>query len=158
MKKVFLSVLTFIGLTAAVNAQDISNNAIGLRLGYNDDYGGELSYQRSLSQNNRLELDLGWRNSKSIHAFKLAGIYQWVWQIEDRLNWYAGVGGGMGSWNNSLDNSGTFIFVAGDIGIEYNLNEAPIQLSLDVRPELGGNGYFKNNYGSDIAIGIRYQF
>ena len=156
MKKVLLSVLTFIGLTAAVNAQDISDNAIGLRLGgFNDNYGGELSYQRGLSQNNRLELDLGWRNSNSIQM--LTGIYQWVWQIEDRLNWYAGVGGGMGSWNNSLDNSGTFIFVAGDIGIEYILNEAPIQLSLDVRPELG-NDYYKNDYGYDIAIGIRYQF
>jgi len=156
MKKVLLSVLTFIGLTAAVNAQDISDNAIGLRLGgFFDNYGGELSYQRGLSQNNRLELDLGWRNNNSIQM--LTGIYQWVWQIEDRLNWYAGVGGGMGSWNNSLDNSGTFIFVAGDIGIEYILNEAPIQLSLDVRPELG-NDYYKNDYGYDIAIGIRYQF
>jgi hypothetical protein len=161
MKKIFLSVVMLIGLTVTVNAQDISENAIGLRLGSNDGFGAEVSYQRRLSDANRLELDLGWRNSNKVNAFKLAGIYQWIWNIDGGFNWYAGVGGGIGSWsidNSVVKDSGTFVFAAGDIGIEYNFDEAPIQLSLDFRPELGGNGYYENNYGADIALGVRYKF
>ena len=161
MKKIILSAFMLIGLTFAAQAQDISKNALGLRLGSNDGFGGEVSYQRGMSDINRLELDLGWRNSKDVDAFKLAGIYQWVWNIDGDFNWYAGVGGGLGSWstnNSAVKDSGTFIFAAGDIGIEYNFEEAPIQLSLDFRPEFGGNGYYKNNYGSDVALGVRYKF
>lgn len=159
MKKVFLSAIMLFGLAFTAQAQDISKNALGLRLGSNDGFGGEISYQRALSNDNRLELDLGWRDSKNVDAFKLAGIYQWVWNIDGNFNWYAGVGGGLGSWNRDYDNtSDTFVFAAGDIGIEYGFEEAPILLSLDFRPEFGGGGYYNNNYGSDIALGIRYQF
>lgn len=159
MKKIFLSAVMFIGLTT-MNAQNISENALGLRLGSNDGFGAEVSYQRGLSDDNRLELDLGWRNSNKVNAFKLTGIYQWVWNIDGGFNWYAGVGGGLGSWSidNAAKDSGTFVFAACDIGIEYNFDEAPIQLSLDFRPEFGGNGYYENSYGSDIALGIRYKF
>lgn len=161
MKKLILSVIMLIGLTFTIQAQDISKNALGLRLGSNDGFGGEVSYQRRLSDANRLELDLGWRNPNHVDAFKLAGVYQWVWNIDGDFNWYAGIGGGLGSWsvNNSVvKDSGTFAFAAGDIGIEYNFKDAPIQLSLDFRPEFGGGGYYKNNYGSDIALGVRYRF
>lgn len=54
--------------------------------------------------------------------------------IENRFNWYLGLGGGVGSFDNENTN-GSFALVAGDIGIEYNLN-IPLQLSLGFRPEL----------------------
>ncbi|RKS98304.1 hypothetical protein [Flavobacterium sp. 123] len=159
MKKIILSAIMLIGLAFTTQAQEISKNALGLRLGDNDGFGGEISYQRALSDNNRIEADLGWRNSKEVDAFKLTGIYQWVWNIDGGFNWYAGVGGGLGSWsNNSINDSGTFVFAAGDIGIEYGFKEVPLLLSLDFRPEFGGSGYYSNNYGSDVALGIRYQF
>ncbi|WP_395053839.1 hypothetical protein [Flavobacterium sp.] len=167
MKKVFLSVFMLLGLALSTQAQDISKNALGLRLGDNDGFGGEISYQRGLSKNNRLELDLGFRNSKNVDALKLAGIYQWVWNIEGGLNWYAGIGGGLGSWsydynqgNQKFEDNGVFIFVAGDLGIEYNFKEVPIQLSLDIRPELYFNSddYRDDNFGPDLALGIRYRF
>ncbi len=161
MKKIILSAFMLIGLAFSAQAQDISDNALGLRLGDNDGFGGEISYQRALSDNNRLELDLGWRNSNAVDAFKLTGIYQWVWNLDGNFNWYAGVGGGLGSWNNkNIDDNGTFIFAAGDLGIEYGFDEVPLQLSLDIRPELYFNSSdFRNdNFGPDIALGIRYQF
>ncbi|MFC4740049.1 outer membrane protein [Flavobacterium ponti] len=167
MKKLLLSAVMLFGIAISANAQDISKNALGLRLGDNDGFGGEISYQRGLSGNNRLELDLGFRNSKDVDAFKLAGLYQWVWNIEGGFNWYAGVGGGIGSWsydrrigNDRYKDSGTILFVAGDLGIEYNFDEAPIQLSLDIRPELYFNSddYREDNFGPDIALGIRYRF
>ena len=92
MKKIMLSTIMLMGLCFSAQAQEISENAFGLRFGSNNGFGVEISYQRALSNNNRLELDLGWRNSDQISAIKLAGLYQWVWNIEGSFNWYAGVG------------------------------------------------------------------
>lgn len=163
MKKVSFLFFMLLGLVFSTQAQEISKNAIGLRLGNNDGFGEEISYQRGLSNNNRLELDLGWRNSNNVDALKLAGLYQWVWNIDNGFNWYAGVGAGFGSWNynyNGTKNNGSFLFAAGDIGIEYTFKEAPIQLSLDLRPELyfNSSAYRDNNFGPDLALGIRYKF
>lgn len=165
MKKLFLSLLLVAGVTTFSQAQNISKNALGLRLGDNDGFGGEISYQRGLSKNNRLELDLGWRNSNNVDAIKLAGLYQWVWNIDGGFNWYAGVGGGLSSWSFDApagykgDNSGVGVFAAGDIGIEYNF-KAPIQVSLDFRPELYFNSddFRNDSFGPDIALGIRYKW
>jgi hypothetical protein len=163
MKKIILSAIMLMGLAFTAQAQDISKNALGLRLGDNDGFGGEISYQRGLSKDNRLELDLGWRNSNNYDAFKVTGVYQWVWNIDGGFNWYAGVGGGIASWshdndfNNDFDDSETFLFAAGDIGIEYNFEQAPIQLSLDARPEFGF-GNHNDDLDLDIALSIRYRF
>jgi hypothetical protein len=169
MKKIILSAIMLMGLAFTTQAQDISKNALGLRLGDNAGFGAEVSYQRGLSNNNRLELDLGWRNRNDYYnngyygndtAVKLTGLHQWVWNIDGGFNWYAGVGGGLGSYNsdyNGVNDNGAFAFVAGDLGIEYNF-DFPLQLSLDFRPELGGNGYYENGYSSDIALGVRFRF
>ena len=163
MKKIILSAFMLIGLAFSSQAQDISKNALGLRLGDSDGFGGEISYQRGLSGNNRLELDLGFRNSKNVDAFKLVGLYQWVWQIDKGFNWYAGIGGGVGSWSydyGGFSDNGTILLAAGDIGIEYNFSEVPFQLSLDFRPEFyfDSQDYREDNFGPDIALGIRYRF
>ncbi|MEY3500494.1 MAG: hypothetical protein RL308_2163 [Bacteroidota bacterium] len=160
MKKLLLSTTMLFGFMFCANAQNISENALGLRLGSNDGFGSEISYQRKLSSNNRLELDLGWRNGNNVDAIKLTGLYTWVWNIDQGFNWYAGFGGGLGSWNtnvNGYKDNGIFAYAAGDIGIEYNF-DFPLQISLDLRPEIGGHGYYENNYGSDIALGLRYEF
>jgi hypothetical protein len=171
MKKLFLSAFMLAGLAFSTHAQD--KNALGLRLGDNDGFGGEISYQRDLSAGNRLELDLGWRNSDYYDAIKLAALYQWVWNIDGGFNWYAGAGGGLGTWeyNNDRDlppwangndfdgdDSGTFLFLAGDIGIEYNF-DFPLRLSLDVRPEFYfGDDFREDNFAPDIALGARFRF
>jgi len=158
MKNLFVCSLFLLGVFS-LSAQDISDHAIGLRLGSNRGFGTEISYQMKLNSENRAEFNLGWRSSNSVSAIKLNGLYQWVWPIEQSFNWYAGVGGGLGSFSNSTPNgdNGTFIFAAGDIGIEYNF-DFPLQVSLDLRPEIGGNGYFENSFGTDIALGLRYKF
>ncbi|MBC5842519.1 MAG: hypothetical protein K2Y30_01630 [Flavobacteriaceae bacterium] len=167
MKKIILSAIMLVGLAFSAQAQDISKNALGLRLGDSGGFGTEITYQRGLGDNNRLELDLGWRNRKNFNnnsyddnAIKLAALYQWVWNIDGGFNWYAGVGGGVGNYsydNNNNSFNETFAFAAGDIGLEYNF-DIPLLISIDFRPEFGGNGYYKNNYGSDIALGVKYQF
>lgn len=164
MKKLFLVAIAFIGFTTLSNGQEIADNAIGLRLGDSDGFGTGINYQRALGENNRLELDLGWRDGNNFNAFKLAGLYQWVWNLDGNFNWYAGAGGGIGSISidnvpQGIDNSETFIFAAGDIGIEYNF-DIPLLLSLDFRPEIGfGNDDFDtNDLDFDIALSVRYQF
>lgn len=163
MKKLFLVAIFAIGATVATQAQTISENAIGLRFGGGSGTGAEVSYQRALGDNNRLELDLGWRNDSNFDAFKLAALYQWVWNIEGGFNWYAGAGGGVGSVEDKRNidrrgNDGTFLFLAGNVGIEYNF-DIPLLLSLDFRPEFGFSDYeVFDAFSPDVALGVRYQF
>ncbi len=161
----FIFILVFF-VSVSAGAQEISDNALGLRLGDSDGFGAEISYQRLLNhRDRRLEVDLGWRDSRNYSAIKLAGLYQWVRPIDGIFNWYYGVGGGLGSVhfdsnpNLTKDDDGIFLFGAGDIGVECNF-DFPLLLSLDFRPELGILGYsgFSDNFDFDIALGVRYQF
>lgn len=159
MKKLFLLSFALIGFAFTSNAQDIADNALGLRLGDSDGLGAEISYQRGLGDNNRLEVDFGWRDGNNYNAFKLTGLYQWVFPLDGSFNWYTGAGGGIASFDgkNILDGeSETAFFIAGDIGIEYAF-EIPLMLALDFRPELGF-GDFTDDLDFDIAFSIRYQF
>ncbi|UZO80193.1 hypothetical protein NBT05_14710 [Aquimarina sp. ERC-38] len=155
----FIGCLLSVGFLS-LQAQDISKNAIGLRLGDDDGFGAEVSYQRGLGNAQRLEFDLGWRANNNFDAVKLAGIYQWVWNIDKGFNWYAGPGAGFVFIDfedpSGRDDSETFIFIAGDIGVEYNF-EFPLLISLDFRPEIGfGNN--DDDLSFDIGLGVRYQF
>lgn len=162
MKNLIFVTVIAIFTIVNLNAQSISKNALGVRLGDNDGFGGEISYQLAMSKSNRLELDLGFRNHKEYDAFKLSGLYQWVWKIENQFNWYAGVGAGIGSWSagdyyTGTSSDGLFINADGIIGIEYDFN-IPLMLSLDFRPEFGIVGDYGKNTNFDIALALRYQF
>ncbi len=149
-------IVSFLAIASSVSAQQISKNAIGLRFGDNDGLGAEISYQRHLNQNNRLEFDLGFRSRDNVDAFKLVGLYQWVRPLDGNFNWYLGAGAGVGSYDTPAGN-GSFALVAGNVGIEYNF-DIPLLISLDVRPELGFDDNYSDDLDFDIALGIRYQF
>lgn len=166
MKKLIVLGAFLIGGIITCNAQkDISKNAIGLRLGSNDGFGVEASYQRLLGNNkNRLEFDLGWRNNSDWNAVKLVGTYQWTFPIENGFHWYVGPGLGIGNTSydyrtpyGRYDDSFTYLVLAGQIGIEYNF-DFPLQLSLDFRPEIYLNDDIREDFGPDFAFGIRYKF
>lgn len=129
--------------------QEISDNAIGLRFGGGNGLGGEISYQAKMGSANRLEIDLGLANEFT--NFKATGTYQWVMNLENRFNWYAGFGAGLVSAGN------TGIYGAGVIGIEYLFEEAPVLLSIDYRPEVGIAGGL-SGLSSDVALSVRYRF
>jgi len=153
-KTITLLLLSLIAVSAY--AQDISDHAIGLRLGDGDGYGAEITYQRALGDNNRLEIDLGIESGDDFNGFKATGIYQWVWNIDGGFNWYAGAGGGLGTADRDNDDSGVFLLAAGQVGIEYNF-DIPLQLSLDLRPEIYFGG-FRDGFDPDIALSVRYRF
>lgn len=175
MKKNYYCLCLLIGLVFSSQAQEnqenitkqdnISKNAIGLRFGNNHGFGAEISYQKKLSVKNRLELDLGFTNDNNTDAIKLSGIYQWHWNIEKELDWYAGFGGGLGYWNTD-DNynngygsdNGIFAVINGDVGIEYNFKEIPVQIAIDLRPEYVFNNYQQNDFGINAGLAMRYKF
>ena len=165
MKLFKLTVFLFLTATFAMSAQQISEHALGLRLGDSDGFGAEISYQKSINRSNWVEIDLGWRDSRDFDAFKLTGTYQWVEPLDGNFNWFYGVGGGLGNVDFSagsggeVPDGGLFVFGAGVIGIEYNF-DIPLLISLDFRPEIGLIGYddFSDNFDFDIALGLRYQF
>ncbi|MGB5981078.1 MAG: hypothetical protein WBG46_02935 [Nonlabens sp.] len=164
MKKTILVATLAMMAGAMSHAQlRISDNAIGLRGGGGDGFGTEISYQRFLGgDSNRLEATLGFESGENFDGFKVAGIYQWMWNIEGDFNWYAGPGGGLavssydGRNDDRDDDSESALFVAGQIGIEYNFG-VPIVISLDYRPEFY-LGNFRDELESTFALGIRYQF
>ena len=162
MKNTILVIALLAGSLFGMQAQDISQHAIGVRLGDNDGVGAEVSYQLKLKENNRLELDLGWRDNNNFNIIKVAGLYQWVFNLDRGFNWYVGPGAGVGFWSiddnqfNNNNDSGSFFFLAGDIGLEYNF-EFPLLISIDFRTEIGF-GDSNNGLDYDIGIGVRYQF
>ena len=137
-----------IGAGSFANAQ---TNALGLR--FNSGYGAglEASYQRFLSDANRLEAGLGLGVNE---GFRANVVYQWVWdlsQLADGFKWYAGAGGGLILYQDEA-----YIGALGNLGIEFNF-KIPLQLSFDVRPGfyLLKDAYF--GWGG-AAFGVRYKF
>lgn len=156
MKKLFLT-FAFILISFISFSQSTANQTIGLRIGDNDGLGTEISYQTALQDNNRLELGLAWRSNSTFNAYKLSGTYQWIWDLNSDFKWYAGAGAGIGTLSlkdDKVGDDGFFILANGVIGIEYAF-DFPLLLSLDCRPELGLANY-DNDFGLDIALGVRY--
>jgi len=156
-------------LSFTSNAQRMSKNALGLRFGGDTENSGfEISYQRKLSEGNRFEVDLGWRNNNhdNYDAFKLTGLYEWVWTIDGGFNWFVGAGAGIGNYSyNDYYHKGhyyseddLFATLSGDIGIEYNF-DFPLQIALDLRPEIYfGDYYHDDDFRSNLALSLRYRF
>ncbi len=88
-----------------------------------------------------------------IAGFTLTGIHQWVFGIQDGLNWYLGVGPQIGAVNNSFG-----IGIAGQAGIEYYVPNVPLQLSLDYRPSWFLNLSDDKFAPYGLGVGIRYTF
>jgi len=150
MKRIFLSLVLSLGVLSLVNAQE---NAIGLKFGD----GVDISYQHMLSDANRLELNLGLNSFEQHSPFIVSGAYQWVWDLSSQLapgfKWYAGAGAALG-----LNNSDFYLWAVGNVGIEYNFNKIPLQLSLDWTPAIEitpSHGDFGTN---GIRLAVRYKF
>ena len=157
MKKNLLLIMAALLLSFAASAQGIngSRNAIGIRGGW----GAELSYQRYIAPENRVEGTLGVNR----YGFSVEGTYQWMYDIPSdasgEFKWYWGTGIGLGSWSNDNNGikTGFAAGILGQAGIEYAFAGAPLMLSLDYRPGL----YFAPQFNFDwsgFALGFRFYF
>lgn len=167
MKKVILSVLLAV-LAISVSAQ-INPKAIGLRLGGGNGFGTEVSFQKMLNSKNRLELDFGIHSEGDRYynysAIGASGIYQWTWAIDGGFYWFAGAGGQVGIWdynnkpNHDYDDSGVWLGILGQAGIEYHFSEIPLMIGADTRPGFIFTKYEDSDLmDMDLAISVRYTF
>lgn len=165
MKKIIFTFTFLISLALTSQAQEIAKNTLGVRIGSFDGFAGDLTYQRGLSDLDRIEFNVGYKKGqKDIDSFKFTTIYEWVWHIDNRIYWYAGAGAGVGFWNNNFKNdkfSNEFLFATGNIGIEYSFCDTPIILSLDYRPEMYFSDFKdrnKDNFSGNIGLGAKFRF
>ena len=161
MKKHFIT-LTFFLLSISAFSQVKNEHAIGARLGGGNTFGSQVSYQYGISNYNRLEIDLGFVSNNNGNGFNLSGIYQWVWAIENGFNWYAGPAATLGSWSykskyDGSGSSGAYLGLGGQIGVEYNFVEVPINISLDTMPQFGF-GPTNQTFNMGLSLGVRYVF
>ena len=154
--KRLLILMAFLAIGALASAQT-SPYALGGRFyGGGDFNGAEISFQKSVSDRNRTELDasFGFRSDNSRIA--LIGMYHWVLNLPGRFSWFIGPGASL-SYDRYNDNSYINIGLGGQIGIEYNFRGIPLMVSLDARPIWDFLGDV-NGLGWGTALGIRYTW
>ena len=146
MKKLFV-ILTLAAVSFAANAQP---RAVGLKLGY----GAEVSYQHQIKGEDFLEATLG---AYAFNTLDVACTYNvMIEQWTDKGEWgfYAGPGAALGF------GQAFHVAATGQVGLEYTF-WFPLQLSFDLRPELGiwaassGVGF---HWSITPTLGVRYRF
>lgn len=155
-----------LGLSPTLLSQDIAPNALGIRLGSGMGFGPEISYQAFLKDNNRLELGLRMKDNQDLKAYKIKGLYEWVFPMPGEFQWYGGLGLSSGIVNfNSTEKQGeissALFSLESVLGLEYSFKKSdmPIQLMLDVNPKMDlRNEYLKSKFSVDVSFGLRYIF
>ena len=150
MKRMILIAAMMLGLAFAATAQP---RAIGARMGW----GFEASYQHTVKGADFVEADLGLFTFESLNV---AAVYNFMiaqpaWTDRGEWGFYAGPGAALGL--GVIGNSGFNLAAAGQVGLEYTF-WFPLQLSFDIRAQLGatfGHGFY---YDIGPSLGVRYRF
>lgn len=145
MKKLIIVAAMVLGFTVAASAQP---RAVGARFGY----GAEVSYQHNFGSN-FVEADLGLGDFKYLNV---AATYNFMiaqpnWTSSGEWGFYAGPGLAVAAGN------ALHIGIAGQVGLEYTF-DFPLQLSIDLRPQLGLIGNSFGLWGWHPHLGVRYKF
>lgn len=157
MRRVFLFLVAMVA-TTATKAQDYKT-AAGVRFGASNG----ITLKHFIKDDAALEGILAFR----YRGFNFTGLYEKHFSSAfkvNRLNWYVGAGGNIGiidrdryRWYDEKD-EGTAVLLGidGIIGIEYNFEEVPLNVSLDWKPMINLTGvYF---WGDEVGLSIRYTF
>jgi hypothetical protein len=156
MKKTGLIMVLILVVCVITKAQDY-NTGIGLRVGW---FNG-ITVKHFITENKAIEAiaSTRWGGYDFTALFE---IHKPAFDA-DGLYWYFGVGGHIGFWEgdrvrwSNTDKPYNVIGVDAILGMEYNFNEVPINLSLDWKPAfnlVGINGF----WGDGGAFSIRYIF
>lgn len=153
-KNILLSLMIVFGSFYATS-QDY-NTGIGLRGGLSNG----LTIKHFIGEKAALEgiLTSRWR------GFNVTGLYEIHNKTGvDRLNWYFGAGAHIGFWNGKNvkwandNNDYVVIGIDGILGIEYNFEKVPFNISLDWKPSMNLIGY-NGFWGDGGAFSLRYIF
>ncbi|CAN5555408.1 hypothetical protein BH11BAC5_BH11BAC5_33350 [soil metagenome] len=133
------------------NTSDSYTTAVGVKF-----YPGALTIKHFVNDNTALEgLAYFWNRGA-----RITGLYEIHGNINgvDGLKWYIGPGAHVGFYNTKYG-GGSSVGVDGVLGLDYKIEGAPINLSLDWQPSFE----FGNNYGNGFSgnwggFAIRYTF
>lgn len=150
MKNLVLPIL-FFAFFASQNtkAQVNEKNAIGIKTALINTYGTEISWQHKLEEDRRFEVGFNYNEGD----FKLTGLHEWVWELGGNFNWFLGAGVQV----DKRASTQYLISAAGNAGIEYNF-KIPMQISLDVQPNVEVFGTFLYFNDVPFAVALRYKF
>ncbi|SJZ97544.1 hypothetical protein [Sediminibacterium ginsengisoli] len=156
MKKILLSMVLG-GFVFFAGAQTTTNSySYKTALGVKVWDGAGISLKHFVQGNNALEaVGFFWRD-----GFRLTGLYEIHGNINGApgLKWYIGPGAHLGIYNPPGPNNSTTVGgIDGVLGLDYKINGAPINFSLDWQPsfEFGDNRGFVGSWG---GFGVRYTF
>lgn len=156
MRTRLLSVLSFVVLFSLSSYAQDYNSAIGLRFGSPT----SLSYKKFVSNHGAFEGVVGYRGYSGYSWINIGAYYQHHNDIATipNLRWYYGAGANIYFWNwdgLSLGNSTSF-GISGVLGLDYKVEEIPINVSVDWIPTFFVNGY-GNGFGAGYGgLSIRY--
>ncbi len=156
MKRLILCVSVLLALTTTVTAQS-KGSTYTTALGVKIFDGGGITLKHFVNDKAALE-GIGYFWSRGA---RITGLYELHFDINGApgLKWYIGPGAHIGFYNNNNRNygGGTFAGVDGVLGLDYKINNAPLNLSLDWQPsfEFGTGRGFTGNWG---GFAIRYTF
>jgi hypothetical protein len=159
MKKILLllSALAILQMSASAQAEGSSyQTAVGVKF-----YPGAISIKHFVEDNRAVEGLASFWN----YGFRVTGLYEIHGDINgaEGLKWYVGPGAHIGFYNDTWKtnfpsrSSGVAIGIDGVLGLDYKINSAPINISLDWQPSFNvvGYTYFEGGWG---GLGIRYTF
>jgi len=155
MRRFVLTVILTTAIVMISNAQDYKTG-LGLRFGN----GAGLTVKHFINGRSAIE---GFLFSQW-HGFDITGLYEIHHQAfdVDNLQWYYGFGAHIGFYNGDYVKWGepgyayNVFGIDGIIGIEYSFTEAPINIGLDLKPELNLIGY--TGFWTDFGLSVRYIF
>ncbi|MFO7789928.1 MAG: hypothetical protein R6V32_05095 [Bacteroidales bacterium] len=156
MKKLGFTILLTLFAFSISNAQDYKTG-IGLRGGF----ASGVTIKHFVTQKSALEAIVSTR-WQGLQVTGLYEIHNRAFNV-DRLNWYFGFGGHVGFWNGDNANWGDsgesyiVIGVDGILGLEYNFERVPFNLSIDWKPAFNLFGH-TGFWADGGALSVRYIF
>ncbi len=155
IKRTLTIMLLLVALTIGAQAQSYKS-AIGLR-------GGEpfgVTFKTFINSTNALELIVG--SAYWWDTFAVTGFYQWQKPTDwtPNLDWYIGPGAHIGFRNsdpNDIDDRGALLIgVDGIIGLEYTLDDIPLNFTLGAGPSIHLTSKYWYHWNGGFAV--RYIF
>lgn len=157
MKKTAFVVLLLCGMLAAgaqsrtVKGADYTT-ALGVKLWD----GAGISLKHFGADNRAIEA-IGYFYRRGV---RITGLYEIHFDLEGApgLKWYIGPGAHVGFYNNKYyDENKVVLGIDGVLGLDYKINNAPLNISLDWQPsyEFADGFGFRGNWG---GLGVRYTF
>ena len=154
MKKVSLLLVIFVVIALGVGAQSMGRTyktALGVKVWD----GAGISLKTFIAPTSALEF-IGYFDR---YGTRITGLYEIHGNIAGAagLKWYVGPGAHISIYNRKNYANGTVAGLDGVLGLDYKVNNAPLNFSIDWQPSFdiaGGRGFVASWGG----LGIRYTF